>query len=332
MHVTPPITAVCYTDLSGVCAMYNYKPEYFNKILETGSITEAARQLYISQSALSQYVISLEKHLGTKLFDRSTTPISLTYEGRLFLKMLQEIIEAEANLKHSLEDIRNACSGEIRIGISVLRAQLMLHLLLPTFKANYPDVSVILLDEHNGDLVNLVLEGKVDIAFISRRTISPQLNCISLTSSEILLSAPPNHPICAAIQGEYDWRNRTPIDLYQLRNEPFIMMKDYPHFTQQINQIFDEYQFDPKVYLRVSDFYTAHQLSLHGAGFTFIHDILALQGNRHGAYFLLDRGPVSSELKLCYKKGHYLTRAMQTFIDITQHTCEALYQRASFNK
>ena len=95
--------------------MYNYKPEYFNKILETGSITEAARQLYISQSALSQYVISLEKHLGTKLFDRSTTPISLTYEGRLFLKMLQEIIEAEANLKHSLEDIRNACSGEIRI-------------------------------------------------------------------------------------------------------------------------------------------------------------------------------------------------------------------------
>ena len=59
--------------------MYNYKPEYFNKILETGSITEAARQLYISQSALSQYVISLEKHLGTKLFDRSTTPILIPH-------------------------------------------------------------------------------------------------------------------------------------------------------------------------------------------------------------------------------------------------------------
>ena len=308
--------------------MYNYKPEYFNKILETGSITEAARQLYISQSALSQYVISLEKHLGTKLFDRNTTPISLTYEGRLFQKMLQEIMEAETNLTHSLEDIRNARSGEIRIGISVLRAQLMLHLILPAFKTYSPDVNVILLDEHNDDLVDLVLDGKVDLAFISRRGASSQLNCISLTHSEILLSAPPNHPICAAVETEYDWRKRPPIDLFQLKDEPFIMMKGYPHFTQQIDQIFDEYQFDPRIYLCVSDFYTAHQLSLHGAGFTFIHDIMALQGDRRGAYFRLDRGPVNSELKLCYKKGHYLTKVMQAFIDITQRTCDMLYQNS----
>ena len=64
-----------------VCIMNIRHAQYIATIHECGSISAAAKKLYVSQPALSQMIQSIEKEIGTKIFDRSTTPISLTYAG-----------------------------------------------------------------------------------------------------------------------------------------------------------------------------------------------------------------------------------------------------------
>ena len=65
--------------------------EYIKAILKYGSITAASKRLYISQSALSQHIIRLEKKLGISVFDRDYKPIRLTQAGLIYKKSLEDI-------------------------------------------------------------------------------------------------------------------------------------------------------------------------------------------------------------------------------------------------
>lgn len=301
--------------------------DYFFKVLEAGSISEAARQLYISQSALSQYILTLEHQLGAKLFYRNTNPISLTYEGELYYQTAIKIIQAEKDLRRSLEDVTNAHLGRITVAMATMRSQQLLHLLIPRFKEQYPKVDISIIHDRSEDLVDLVVNGKADIAFVSRSQRREDLVYVPLAESEILLSAPPQHPISQQIGDVYDWNSRPPLNLTLVKDEPFIMVKHYPHFSVRIEQILAAYAFQPKVYLYLEDFHTIHQLSVHGGGFAFVHDSSALQNapSKIGSYFRIDRGPVKYQLNLCYRKNAYLSKLMQGFIQIAQETCKTLY-------
>lgn len=301
--------------------------DYFFKILEAGTISEAARQLYISQSALSQYLITLENQLGARLFNRNTTPISLTYEGELYYQTAIKILQMEKDLQRSLDDVKNASLGRITVAMTTMRSQQLLHLLIPRFKERYPAVDISIIHDRNEDLVDLVVNGKADIAFISRSQRRDDLAYIPLAESEILLSAPPQHPIAQQTAGIYDWKDRPPLDLTLVKEEPFIMVKHYPHFSDRIDQILSAYSFQPRVYLYLEDFHTIHQLSVCGVGFAFVHDSSALQNapQKIGTYFRIDRGPVKYQLNLCYRKNAYLSKLMQGFIETALETCRTLY-------
>ena len=95
---------------------------YFKTIAQYGTITAAAKQLYISQPSLSQTLRQIEEEVGTPLFDRSTSPFHLTYAGERYLKAVEAMLEIDARLKAEIESIRHEDGGRLRLGISVTRA------------------------------------------------------------------------------------------------------------------------------------------------------------------------------------------------------------------
>ena len=95
---------------------------YFKTIAQYGTITAAAKQLYISQPSLSQTLRQIEDEVGTPLFDRSTSPFHLTYAGERYLKAVEAMLEIDARLKAEIESIRHEDGGRLRLGISVTRA------------------------------------------------------------------------------------------------------------------------------------------------------------------------------------------------------------------
>ena len=95
---------------------------YVKTIAETGSLTAAAKQLYISQPSLSQMLRTVEAESGIALFDRSMQPLRLTYAGEKYLEAAESMLLTEERLQKQFREIRNEQAGRLRIGISVSRA------------------------------------------------------------------------------------------------------------------------------------------------------------------------------------------------------------------
>ena len=86
------------------------------------NISQAAEKLHITQPALSKQILSLEKELNVVLFDRSTTPLTLTRAGECFVAEATDILFREERLRRSMEDFKAGDKGRLTIGISPFRA------------------------------------------------------------------------------------------------------------------------------------------------------------------------------------------------------------------
>jgi len=79
--------------------------DYFRKLAATEHITQTAKELYISQTALSSMIIGLEKELGVQLFDRSKRSIRLNQAGKLYLQYVNEVFAALDNGISALQEL-----------------------------------------------------------------------------------------------------------------------------------------------------------------------------------------------------------------------------------
>lgn len=93
--------------------LHNY--EYFVAIVDEGSLTKAAEHLYVSQPSLSQYLKRLEANLGVELFDRSASPLRLTYTGERYYQYVLQMMKLDENIRREFQDIKNQTSGRLRL-------------------------------------------------------------------------------------------------------------------------------------------------------------------------------------------------------------------------
>lgn len=144
---------------------------YVVAVADCRSITAASRKLYISQPSLSQIISRIEKEEGVRLFDRSMSPLSMTYAGEKYVETARKILLMKDNLKRELRDIGQGASGRISLGIPVERSGYMLPPVLPRFKERYPGFEVrtreakseLLLEWlHKGEVDFIILPGEAD--------------------------------------------------------------------------------------------------------------------------------------------------------------------------
>ena len=118
--------------------------KYVYEIWKNQSFSKAAKKLYISQPSLSATVAKLEGELGFQIFDRSIHPITTTAKGRIYLSFLQEIYEAEIQLKNHLAATNDMDEGSLTIGGNIAFAQFVFPAVCRMFSEKFPKVSLTL--------------------------------------------------------------------------------------------------------------------------------------------------------------------------------------------
>lgn len=116
--------------------------KYIYKIYEKGSFSAAARALYISQPSLSATVAKHEGELGFKIFDRSTSRMTLTQEGRIYVEALEEIIEAEQTMQRRIESVRSLGEGMLTVGGASYSSYFLLSAASGRFCKSFPGIKV----------------------------------------------------------------------------------------------------------------------------------------------------------------------------------------------
>lgn len=148
--------------------MYNleyYKTFYY--VAKTGSITQAASELAISQPAVSQSMKQLENVLGTKLFTRASKGVQLTAEGELLYQYVAKGCEQIFLGEQRLEQMLNLELGEIHIGASDMTLQFYLLPYLEAFHEKYPHIKVVVSNAPTPETLENLLDNKIDFGVVS---------------------------------------------------------------------------------------------------------------------------------------------------------------------
>ena len=140
----------------------------FYTVANTGNISKAAKELYISQPAISKCIQKLEESVGCKLFSRSSRGVVLTDEGKLLYEHVSEAFETltmgEEKLKRSIE----LGVGHLKIGISYTLCKYLLLPYLKEFIRQNPHISISISCQSTNDTLKLLEDNKIDIGLIGK--------------------------------------------------------------------------------------------------------------------------------------------------------------------
>lgn len=156
-------------------------------VIDQGSFSKAAKLLFMTQPAVSQYIKQLETEIGASLFDRSSKKLQVTGAGRIVESYIRQLKELEREMERTLHTYLEEVKGEVSIGASYSFGEYILPNMLATFLSEYPEV-IPKIDIHNtSDITTAVLEGKIDVGIIEGKMMHPQLEMRKLTRDEMVV-------------------------------------------------------------------------------------------------------------------------------------------------
>ena len=137
----------------------------FSRVVETGSFSEAARQLGLSKSAVSKQVTALEQRLGAQLLHRTTRKLSLTEAGRGFYERCTQIVREVEEAERAVIHTQAAPQGLLRVNAPVSFGELALAPALSLFLSRHPDLRVeLVLDDRRVDVIEGGFDATIRVA------------------------------------------------------------------------------------------------------------------------------------------------------------------------
>ncbi len=288
--------------------------EYILKIAEENNITRAAEKLFITQSALNQQLLKLEKDLGTSLFHRSRTNWHLTEAGETYIRNAREILQIKRDTYQMIHDLSQGKRGHLSVGFTAGRGAAMFTSAYSVFHQQYPNITIVPREGVVRDLQKLISQGDLDIGFLM--LTDKDRTCDSyetIYTEEIFLAVPSIHPAAKIRPPRGD--SYATMDIRTLQHEPFVVMDKQSTMRTLIDTIFSNAGIQPQILFETGNNHTL--LSMLQANLCC--GILAYYYVKNIppgiTCFHLPDHP-SWKFVASYKKGRYLSNAARGFIDL----------------
>jgi len=237
-----------------------YKVFYY--VAKTLSFSDASKRLYISQSAVSQSIKSLETKLNQPLFIRSTKKVKLTPEGEVLFKHIEPAINLIIRGETQVLDARTLNGGQLRIGASDTICRYFLVPYLKEFHTQFPNVHIRVTNQISSKCVYLLENGQVDL--IITNYPNPRINSIA----NVRKVKEFNDVFIA--NSQYAHLKEKPLRLEELLGYPLLMLDKCSMTSEFLHSLFQQRQLDlvPEIELSSNDLLI--DLARIGLGIAFI--------------------------------------------------------------
>ena len=312
---------------------------YAYEVYKEKSFSQAAKNLYVSQPALSLAIRKLEEELGVQLFDRSTTPISLTAEGRVYIDTAGKILRLNDQLNSYMSDLRQLRTGQLTLGSPHLFIVQLLPGIIGDFSREYSQVDFTLLEGDTVQLTEMLLNHEIDL-MLDTTAYQPELMVHhELFGEQILLAVPASLPLnreleayhisLAAIRsGRFAGKDFPAVPLERFRDQHFLMQRKGQDMHDRATALCAAHGFVPQSHLHVNQLVTALDLVRQGRGLTFVSStgLKTLSSGEGMVFYKLEGELARRKVYISYLKNRYVTQAMQRFVQLaTGHAVEAGY-------
>jgi len=191
---------------------------YFLAVAEHRNFTEAAKHLYITQSALSHLIADLEKELDAKLFIRTTRSVSLTPAGEILQANARNLLNQFDSILGQIHEAESGVFGVLKIGYLTAPFRKILPDMIVRFKQTRPGIKIQYEHQNLSELHESLTHGMIDIAF----TMSFDID----TTNGIVWNPLQHDGMCLALRKEHPMNENSQIDFMTLANEPFVILDE----------------------------------------------------------------------------------------------------------
>lgn len=283
-----------------------YKVFYY--VAKTLSFSEACKKLFISQSAVSQSIKTLEKKLDQTLFIRSTKRVKLTPEGEILFKHIEPAINLIMRGESQIMDANAMNGGQLRIGASDTICRYYLVPFLKEFHEHFPNVHIKVTNATSAQCVDLLENEVVDL--IVTNSPNPRMHGI-----RNIRKVREFHDIFIANQN-YAHLKEKRLEFEELLSYPILMLDKSSMTSEFLHSLFQQHQLDlvPEIELSSNDLLI--DLARIGLGIAFIPDF-CLPSNDPDLFMLkMHEMLPSRQLVVGYNDKVPLSEAARYFIDI----------------
>lgn len=280
---------------------------YFYEVARHGSFTRAARELLVSQSALSVQIRALENSLGSRLFDRRSGGVVLTDAGQRAFAVAERVF---ADVDQLIADFRQSdrvLAGAVSVGTVNSIGIYVFPALLGAYRAKFPDVRIHIDFRESERVMDQLIQGKTDLAVVPWERSYPDLNAIPLTRQKLFIVAPPDHPLSRAER----------VNPRDLEAHPFVGYHEGMHTRAMIDALFKRMSITVNYVVESTNAATIKHMVLAGMGLGFLPETAVAGEIRRGQLIRLDVPllVMSQDVTLYLRKNRTLPRAAVGFVE-----------------
>jgi len=227
---------------------------------KTGSLTQAAKALYITQPSVSHAIKQLEDSFGLTLFYRNSKGVALTQEGAILYSYIEQSHILISLAEKKMAELKNLDSGELKIGGS---DSLFKHYLLPfleQFHQQHPGIGLSLIHGTTPEVITFLKEGRIDLGVVRMPIMDPQLE----VREGIQLQD------CFVAGARYAELKSKVLSLDMLQEYPIILFSRNSRARMAVTELFHEYGYELKPEIEVGSVDLLIELARKGLGISYV--------------------------------------------------------------
>lgn len=293
--------------------------EVIRTVIRTGSVTDAANALAISQPAVSMVIKACEKSAGFPLFVRKQGRLQPTPEAKTLFPELERIFDGVERVHRLIEELKDSKVGLIRIAATPILADNLLSIASRHFLNTRPQVQLSIHCMPNYEVADHVMTERVDLGFVLSPEKYLDTRVIDLCTSELVCVAPANHPLA-----KYD--RVSPRDLTKF---PLISFSRSLPLGSLVDEIFRQEGFTRRIAVEISQSSTACALVRAGVGLAILDPFALLGGNNHGLVKIKLLPATSLTAQLLMPANGRISRPARIFMETVHETVNAFVKKGS---
>ncbi len=290
---------------------------YAAAVAESGSISAAARKLFISQPALTKHIGKLENQLGVKLFDRNQSPLVPTPAGILFLEYANKYLEQEQEFFKRLRQAQELPQEHLLIA-TTHRGGGYVGDHTAAFLSLYPSISLEYLDLSAKDCEAALIDERVELAVYTDPVMDSQIEYMPLMEDNLIFVVPKSSPL---LEGKEIVQNSLdhPLELEpeRFQNPDINYVLSTPNHSLYLAEcaFFKKYKITPRHFFRMDYVDTRYSIACGGGGVVLVPTTTAqkISAKSEGVFCTLMDGGLYRYVIIAKKKGHILSRGAEIF-------------------
>lgn len=304
---------------------------YVYEVYRAKSFSKAAKNLYISQPALSAMVKRAEQEIGMLIFDRSTNPISLTIAGKYYIRQAEKIIHIQEEMKTYFRIAAKDDACTLRVGGSSFFLSYVFPPIINAFRQSGFEVDTAYFELRNTELVSKLLDKSIDFFIEVDDLQNDQIESIVIQQENLIFAVPAAWPINDTLK-EYrltaeDIHNKrhlsneiTAVDPVAFANERFVLLREGNDSFHRAISICQNAGFSPKIAMTVDQVLTSYYLAAEGHGIALVRDsILFYTDLTEKLYFYkIDDPSAIRPIYFFSRRNTSLAPAAQAFLEFVR--------------